>query len=268
MRTEIRPRGALRLEPCNYGLSKVPFRGPARPTDDRFIAFIGGSDTFGKFIAKPFPDLVETAIGEICVNLGCQSAGPDVFLQDTAVQALCHDAAMTVIQIMGAVNQTNVFYKVHPRRNDRFIAPTDKLIALYPEIDFAEISFTGHLISRLRAADEDRFVAVREELEQTWIARMKSLIGQVSGPVLLLWLAKRSPEDLETDADPAFVTREMIEHLRDYVTDIVEVNVGEDGTEEMCFAPLDALTARAALGGQAHAAAAKAIRAPLLQGLS
>jgi len=82
MKADIRPKGALRLEPCHYGISKLSFRGPMRPTDGRFVAFLGGSETFAKYIHDPFPNLIETATGEICVNLGCKSAGPDVFLQE------------------------------------------------------------------------------------------------------------------------------------------------------------------------------------------
>ncbi|MCF2871851.1 DUF6473 family protein [Octadecabacter sp. G9-8] len=267
MKTEIRPRGALRLTPCNYGTSRVSFRGPMRPINGRYIAVLGGSETFGKYIAQPFPDLIETAIGEVCVNLGCQSGGPDVFLQDAAIQSLCHDAAATVIQIVGAVNQSNTFYKVHPRRNDRFIAPSEKLKALYPEIDFSEIAFTGHLIARLRAVDEDRFALVRDQLEQTWVRRMKALIGQANGPVVLLWLAPSAPRKVAQGGEPAFVTRGMLNQLRPYVADIVEVIAEPGCTDGMLFAPLEELTAREAMGPDAHIAAAKALRTPLRRGL-
>ncbi len=272
MKTDMIPRGALRLTPCTYGISKLSFRGPRRPTDGRYVAFLGGSETFGKYISKPFPELIETAIGEVCVNLGCQSAGPDVFLHDTAIQSLCHDAAMTVIQLPGATNLSNAFYKVHPRRNDRFIAPTEKLIALYPEIDFTEISFTGHLIARLRAVDEDRFKLVRQQIETTWVRRMKTLVGQVNGPVVLLWLASRTPqqesEGVDPSGQPAFVTRDMVEALRAYVVDIVEVVAERGETDGMSFAPLDTLAAQDMLGLAAHQAAASALRAPLLHGMN
>lgn len=272
MKTDIRSRGALRLTPCSYGLSKVQFRGPRRPTDGRFVAFLGGSETFAKYIPQPYPELVEAAIGEVCVNLGCQSAGPDVFLQDSAVQSLCHDAVMTVIQVPGAVNISNGFYRVHPRRNDRFVAPSEKLVALYPEIDFAEIAFTGHLIERLRSVCDARFAHVRAYLQDIWIKRMTQLIEQAGSTVVLLWFASRAPSgDVERagDAaqDPALVNRAMLEALRPNVADIIEV-VGEHGiTDGMSFAPLDALSAREMLGEAAHVAAAKALRTPLLHGL-
>jgi hypothetical protein len=239
-----------------------------RPTDGRYIAILGGSETFAKYIAQPYPDLIETALGEVCVNLGCQSAGPDVFLQDTAIQSLCHDAAATIIQVMGAVNQTNPFYKVHPRRNDRFIAPTDKLVALYPEIDFTEIAFTGHLIARLRAVDEDRFTLVRAQLQTTWLRRMITLIGQSTGSVVLLWMGAHAPQHVAHTGEPAFITRGMLNQLRPYVADQIEVRVEVGQIEGMNFAPLEELSAREAIGPEAHIAVAKALRAPLMRGLS
>lgn len=272
MKSDVKPKGVLRLMPCSYGLSKLTFRGPMRPTDGRYLAFLGGSETFAKYVAKPFPDLIETAVGEVCVNLGCQSAGPDVFLHDTAIQSLCHDASAVVIQVMGAANLSNAFYKVHPRRNDRFIAPTEKLTALFPEIDFAEIAFTGHLVARLRAVDQERFELVRAQLCATWLLRMRALIAQASGPVVLLWFAARAPEQAPTSEhfanDPVMVDRAMLEQLRPHVADIVEV-VGEHGhADGMSFAPLDAFSARDMLGVDAHIAAAKALRTPILHSLS
>ena len=260
MRTDIRQKDALRLEPCKYGLSKLPFRGPIRPTQGRFVACLGGSDTFAKYIRKPYPDLIETATGEVCVNLGCQSAGPDVFLHDMAIQSLCHDAAATVIQVVGAANLSNAFYKVHPRRNDRFVAPTQKLTALFPEIDFAEIAFTGHLIECLRSMDNVRFDLVKQHLQRMWLRRMITLTGQCSGPVLLLWL--RSPS---TTGEPAFVTSGMLAALKGHVARVVEVDAHTGETEGMCFAPLDALNAALTFGADVHVKAAKALRAPLMR---
>ena len=271
MKTEAIPGGVLRPAPCSYGLSKLSFRGPRRPTDGRYIAFLGGSETFGRYIPKPFPNLIETAIGEVCVNLGNQSAGPDAFLHDTAVQSLCHDAAATVIQIPSATNLSNPFYKVHPRRNDRFIAPTERLVALYPELDFSEIAFTGHLITRLRAIDEQRFVVVRDRLCKTWVRRMRALVAKCMGPTFLLWFAARAPQDTSAGIHPlnhpAFVTRTMIEALRPHVSDIIEVIAERGDTRGMKFPPLEVRAAQDMLGVDAHEAAAKALRAPLLFGL-
>ncbi|SLN29020.1 DUF6473 family protein [Pseudooctadecabacter jejudonensis] len=271
MKTYETSTGGLRLTSCTYGLSRLSFRGPRRPTDGPFVACLGGSDTFARYVPKPYPDLIETAIGEVCVNFGCQAAGPDVYLNDPAMRTLRRDAAATVLQIPGAANLSNAFYRVHPRRNDRFVAPTNKLKMLFPEVDFAEISFTGHLISRLNAVDEARFALVRTALQNTWLHRMIELVEDATGPVLLLWFASRTPADegaMQPHMEPVFVTADMVEALRDHVDDIIEV-VHKRGTlEGMSFAPLDTLAAGDALGVDAHMAAAKALRTPLMHALS
>lgn len=273
MKTFETRQSAFRLTSCTYGLSRLSFRGPRRPTDGRFVAVLGGSDTLARYVAKPYPDLVETAIGEVCVNLGVQAAGPDVYLNDPALQSLRHDAAATVIQLPGSTNLSNDFYKVHPRRNDRFTAPTDKLIHLYPEVDFSEISFTGHLIARLRAVDEARFALVRTALQSAWVCRMVQLVENVPGPVLLLWFAERTPNSDGGSIvgqggnpchEPVFVTRQMVEALRDYVDDIIEVIAVRGELDGLSYAPLDTLAARDALGLAAHQAAAQALRASVM----
>ena len=263
---------AVRLSPCTYGLSRLTFRGPRRPTDGRFVAFLGGSDTFARYISKPYIDQLEATTGAVCVNLGCQASRPDVYLKDTAVQSVCHDASVVVIQVLGAANLSNAYYKVHPRRNDRFIAPTKRLTTLYPDIDFSEIAFTGHLISRLRTVDAARFALVRNRLQATWVTRMRALIDSASGKAILLWFTSHEPANdsigTRVTDEPMFVTLEMLNELRDQVADIIEVVVPRGETEGMSFAPLDTLAALDSLGIAAHEAAAVALHDPIATALS
>lgn len=271
MKTYESRNSAFRVASCTYGLSRLSFRGPRRPTDGRYVAVLGGSDTLARYVPKPYPELVETAIGEVCVNLGVQAAGPDVYLNDPTLQSLRHDAAATVIQLPGAMNLSNEFYKVHPRRNDRFTAPTEKLVRLFPEVDFSEVSFTGHLASRLRSVDEARFALVRAALQSAWLCRMVQLVENVPGPVLLLWFASRSPDGPGQGQnpchEPVFVTDQMVEALRDHVDDIIEVVAQRGELEGLSFAPLDTLAAQDALGLAAHQAAARALRGAVMRAL-
>lgn len=264
MKSDVRHDNTAKIEPCYYGLSRIACRGPLRPTDGHYIACLGGTDTFGRFIPQPWPDLLEAELGEVCVNLGCPEAGADAFLHDSAIQALCHDAAATIIQVTGAANLSNQYYKVHPRRNDRFIRPTDALIQLYPEVDFTEISFTGHLLARLRTVDEERFAQVLDVLKSTWLCRFEAQIDAARGPVYLLWMSDRAPDDPSRNghvspSDPAFIHRPLLEALRPRVTDIIEVVRTPDGTDGMAFRPLDQIMAQHTLGPAVHMQAAQAL---------
>ena len=221
---------APQLEQCRYDGSDLLFRGPRKPLDADFIACLGGSETFGRFIAAPFPDLLEEATGVICVNFGWPNAGVDVLSGDGALLDCAARARLTVIEVPGAVNMSNMYYRVHPRRNDRFLAPSEALRALYPEVDFTEFSFTRHLLGRLRDLSGARFAYIRRELCTLWVAGMRTIIGQIDGPVVLMWFGIRTPDrDDDTPdiaADPALVSRAMLEALRDKVAAIVEVPFG------------------------------------------
>ena len=50
-------RGALITFRAGTGPRKLLFRGPKRDLDQPFVAFLGGTNTYGKFIERPFPDL-------------------------------------------------------------------------------------------------------------------------------------------------------------------------------------------------------------------
>ena len=47
--------------PCRYGRSKLLFRGPRRDLTAPYAAVLGGGETYGKYVARPFPALVEAA---------------------------------------------------------------------------------------------------------------------------------------------------------------------------------------------------------------
>ena len=253
--------------PCRYGASRLPFRGPRRSLEAPYIAFMGSTDTFGKFIRRPFPAQVEDVLSRTCVNFGCVNAGIDAFLQDASILSACRNADLTVMQVMGAQNLSNRFYTVHPRRNDRFLKASTVLRAIYAEIDFADFSFTRHMLQALHEADPTRFEIVREELQAAWTARMKTLVSELGGNVVLLWFAASLPprnDELPTKAalstEPLFITREMIEAVRPHVRQIVEVQppgrARDEGTDGMVFRRGDRAAAEEVLGLAAHRQAA------------
>ncbi len=276
MTYDVMGRGALDYFPCRYGTSRLLFRGPKQRLEMPYIAFIGGTETYGRFIERPFATLVQDDIGTTCVNLGCMNAGIDVFAQDPFVPGAAAAARVTVVQVMGAHNMSNRFYAVHPRRNDRFVAPSDLLKTIFREIDFSEFHFNKHLLTVLHRTSPERFDMVRRELQSAWVARMRLLMGQMRGKTILLWFAPIAPPDggLQGPAisdEPVFITRAMIQQVAPYVSEVVEVvhprQPSGEGTQGMIFSPLEAHAAAALPGVQAHeevaAALARAINAML-----
>ena len=258
--------GPLDYLPCRYGNSKLLFRGPKRDLGDPYLAFIGGTETYGKFIKEPFPALVEGMHEKTCVNFGLPNAGIDAFTQDPFVLGAAARADVTVLQVMGAQNMTNRFYSVHPRRNDRFVAASSLLATIFREVDFSEFHFTKHMLNYLVEISPERFDKLREELQQAWLARMKLVLGQIRGKSILLWFSHHAPID-EDDAarfdltrDPLFVTRAMLDEIAGYATSVVEVVAQPeeitDDVDGMIFSEMETMAAKEMLGPVAHAACA------------
>jgi hypothetical protein len=266
--------GALDYVPCRYGKSKLLFRGPKRRLDTSYVAVLGGTETYGKFVASPFPMLTEELIGAPVVNFGQVNAGIDVFAYDETVMQAASDAVVTVVQVMGAQNLSNRFYAVHPRRNDRFLRASTLLKTIYRDVDFTELNFTRHLLTTLRAEDSDRFGMVETELKEAWVARMQSLVSKIRSHIVLLWLADHRPDEPTTNPDsgsePLFVDRAMIEAVRPYVSSVVEVVIGPeevaDGAVGLVYHELDGPAAQGLLGVCAHDRAARALH-PILERL-
>jgi len=254
----------LSYAPCRYGSSRMLFRGPRRRLDRPYIAFIGGTETYGKFIPKPFPAIVEKVMRQTCVNLGSVNGGIDAFVNDAAIMDVCREADMTVVQVMGANYLSNRFYSVHPRRNDRFLKASTVLQAIYDEVDFSEFSFVRHMLSALHTKSPDRFDIVVTELRQAWSARMKNMLGQIGSRTVLLWFSEEELSDKhwaeredQLQADPLFITHSMLEELRPLVQDIVVVNPSEQalatGTQGMKYPESQSAVASEMLGVASHA---------------
>ncbi|WP_370400132.1 DUF6473 family protein [Sulfitobacter sp. JB4-11] len=262
--------GALDYLPCRYGASRLLFRGPRRDLSAPYVAFIGGTETYGKFIAKPFPMLVEEATGLTCANFGLPNAGIDAFAHDPFVPDAASKSAITVLQVMGAQNMTNRFYTVHPRRNDRFVSAANLLRTIYREVDFADFHYNRHMLTDLAQVSPDRFATVRAELQAAWSARMRLMLKKIVGKSVVLWFSDHAPrsheetlDDQSFNGDPLFVTREMMDEVASLAAHVVEVVPSDaaqaQGTEGMMFSEMESVAASEMMGPAAHAEAAEAL---------
>ena len=248
--------GTLEIPPCRYGTSKLLCRGPRRVPEKPYFAFLGDGETFGKFVARPFASLVELATGQPCLNLGGSNAGIDAYLDDPTLLEIAAGAEISVVQAMGPQNLTNRYYRVHPRRNDRFLAPAAPLRALFPELDFTEYNFNRHLLAGMRKISPRRCGDVERHLKRCWCDRMRQLQARLDRPPLLLWLRYDR-------AEPALLDREMINALTPGLAGVVEVPVRPAGRAgemlAMHYGPLQAPAAARMIGPSAHQAIAEAL---------
>ncbi len=253
-------RSPLAYLPCGYPGSRLKFRGPRRKLEGQYAAFLGGTDTYGKFIQQPFPALIEARTGVKCVNFGWPNAGVDVYLNDIGVLMAAANAGVTVLQVPCVTNMTNRFYTVHPRRNDRFLEASGALRAIYGEVDFTEFHFVRHMLQYLQRVSEERFATVIKGIQVSWLSRMQLLLHKLDGKVILLWMSARAPEDhadqIPFEYDPIGVTKEMLDALRPKVDRLIEVTASDEimaeGTKGMRFSVFEESAAQEVLGPGLH----------------
>jgi hypothetical protein len=208
---------------CRYGASRMVFRGPRARLDAPYVAALGGAETYGSHVADPWPALLARRIGRGVANLGAPHAGPDLWLRDPALIDVAAAAEIRVVQVTGAINLSNPFYLVHPRRNDRFVAATPALRRLFPEVDFTEFHFTRHLAFGLCRRDPVRFAEVAAALTATWEGRMRALLEAIGRPTILLVIGDLPDAQPRLEARLPLVTAAMVAGLRTAVDGLVSV---------------------------------------------
>lgn len=266
MTYDVPGAGALDYFPCRYGQSRLVFRGPWRAARGAYAVALGGEETYGRFVADPWPQLLEGATGRMVLNLGVPHAGPDAWLNEPDVLRLAGGADLRLLQVPGAVNLSNPLYTVHPRRNDRFLRASPRLQRLFPEVDFMDFAFTRHMIRALAARGQPRFAEVAHILAEAWLDRMAALLEALGGRTVLVWLAVRPPPSAAdrlrlAPGAPLLVDALMLQALRPRVAGLVEVQSPSfaGNTHGMAFGPMEEAAARSLPGPEAHAAVALAL---------
>ena len=258
MSFEGRSESSIDYHPCRYRQSKILFRGPGRKVGKGHIVFIGGTETYGKYVAEPFSELLEDELDVSCINLGAVNAGIDAFLAEPAVLEICNCAETVVVQTLGAHNMSNRFYSVHSRRNDRFLKASALLKAVYKDVDFTEYSFTRHMLSALKLASDDRFSTLESELKTAWSSRMELLLSKITAKKILLHVSTEHSENNEPrifGPDPLFVDDQMVEKLSGLVDETVSLKIPEPMVREtggMVFPTFEKPAAMQIIGPEVH----------------
>lgn len=253
------PKTAIDYDECRYGRSRMRFRGPKRSLKGDFVAAVGGSQTFGKFVSVPFVDALEAQIHIPVVNLGAMQAGLTLIADDPDILSIASGARVSIVQVLGAQNMSNRYYSDHPRRNDRFLEASPALKQLFPQMDFTEFHFVGHLVGALANVGGEPFEKMVRELRAAWVNRMRLILRSIDGNTILLWMADRRPDDafdLTNPLDPHFVNRAMLDdvasHARHVVEAVSETTAQFEGLAGKEFLPHEAEAAAAMPGPLFH----------------
>ncbi len=226
------------------------------------MVFLGGSDTFGRYVERPFPRILEEMTGVTTLNLGMPNGGVDGYLTAPDLLRIASRASVVVVEISGTHGVSNCYYTVHKRRNDRFLRPTVQLRALYPEVDFTEFSFIRHMMGHLRHLCPVRFQTVQAKVQAAWTQRMAELIEAIAAPVILNWVKRQ--DSAKEEMDETGITDEMVQALRPRAASVVisrpSPKVLAEGCDGLIFPMEEAVSAAHALPSAAHWELAQILR--------
>lgn len=254
------------VELCSYGISKELFRGPAPNFDRPFIAFVGGTETLGPYHPHPYPSRVGAELGVGVLNLGIKNAGFDVFLRDKELLRAANHAEALVLETLSPANQSNAYYRVHPRRNDRVVEVMGALRRQVPGLDTGDIHFTGHLLRDVAGLSRGAWEELRAELHLCWVERLSALVERMDIPVHMIHLVDR-----RAGLSARLIDGDLLRAAEAQVDSVTTIHPSMDaraeGTTAMSVLPEEAPMAAAMLSTAAHVEIAEAVAAVLAPGL-
>jgi len=259
----------------DYRLFQIPalgaatFRGPEIDLSRSYLACVGAAQTFGRFVAEPYPALLGARLGIPVLNLGIGGAGPRQFLKPAFLQLL-NQAEAVVIQVLSGRSASNSLFDnsvsggmVGRVRVDQSMRRSDEF--------FREFCAT---------ASRDALAALVAETRDDYMASFIQLLQKITAPKILLWLSTRPPgahDDYSNPPNsvfgpfPQLVNRKMAAELAACADEYVE-SISSAGLPQRLWRTKDSIDGAVARGGvlenhyypspQMHEAAADALEAP------
>jgi LPS sulfotransferase NodH len=202
------------------GLGSEYYRGPTVDTCGRYLAFVGGAQTFGRFASEPFPTLLGRRLGIPVLNLGIGGAGPRHFNAPRYL-SLLNKAEAVVVQVMSGRSSSNSLFDNSVAGRLRGVTPFSK------EPIRADEFFARAAESYSRETLERLVKETREDYTEQFI----DLIKKISVPRMLLWFSTRAPayqEDYSRPPNsifgpfPQLVNSKMVAEVAAFCDDYVE----------------------------------------------
>lgn len=209
------------IEYPTYYYKKMEFRGEEPNLNKEFIACLGSAHTFGRYIERPFPDLLQDNLNMQVLNLGRPAGQPYLCCTENNLLDLVNKSKLCIIQVFSArfSNNSEVRYIGH----NHF------------EYNGTEIPTMEYWKGKLSKYNNNAEKMIQESIE-TYIKDMKELFDKIKVPKILFWFSKRKPGSLFDPKQkhksksnkfygsfPQLVDNNTILKLKDYVDAYVEV---------------------------------------------
>ena len=195
-----------------------PFRGP-RPLNDgnNGIVCVGAAQTFGCYTDRPFPLLVQEAMGMSVLNMGVAGAGHLFFTSRHRFLERINRAKLAVIQVMSGRSESNSLFA------------SDGGEMLTKRSDQAKIGAAPAYRELLKHSSPEVVKNIIHETRHNWIRHYLELFQMIEIPKILFWFSERK-EDFERNYSnvhaffgqfPQLVRSDWIDEITPYVDEYV-----------------------------------------------
>ena len=209
-------------EIINYNLwnlwtsqSGFSLRGPkpGRLEPGTYCTSLGAAYTFGRFVQRPYVELLGIALQLPSLNLGFAGVGPSFYNdpQNQALIDLVNNSKFVTIAIFSGRSQANSRFKTAQYSQEQYILENGDSVPA----DFAYQQL-------LETATEQEIAALVAETRAAYLHEFSQLLARIRVPKVLLWFSKREPHYESTPESvftllsgfPHMVNQPMIDLLR------------------------------------------------------
>lgn len=221
-----------------YMLEEIPnfsLRGPS-PTDKlekgKYIVCLGAAQTFGRFVEKPFPQLLSDTLNIPVVNMGHAGAGPSFYSKKMKMIEFINNAQFAIVQVMPGRSMGNSLYETKTGGE-----------MLLRKSDNQKIGASNAWKEILENYSKEEVEQLVSETRKNWHSEMKELLNSIKIPTILFWFSHRVPKYQEEYKNvsklfgygsPQLINENMIDNIKPYADYYVE-SISDDGLPQKLY---------------------------------
>jgi len=198
-------------------------RGPQPKCLDAgtYCTSLGAAFTFGRFVPRPYAQLLGAALKIPSLNLGFSGVGPSFYndSQNQVLIDLVNRSKFVTIAIFSGRSQANSRFKTADYSQEQYILDNGEVVPA----DFAYQQL-------LETATEQEISALVAETRAAYLHEFSQLLSRIHVPKVLVWFSRRAPHYEESQDSifkllsgfPHLVNQQMVDLLKPQCDEYVE----------------------------------------------
>lgn len=221
----------------DYDCAEIPglsgmWRGPMPKSFEpgQYVLFLGAAQTFGAYVARPFPTQVGEQLGVDILNLSRGGVSPLFFSENPRIRQLIAGARAVVMHAISArMIPTSRFTSIDHMN----------LMCMRDDSDNRVVDSEVVWQNVLKTEPADNLRALVREARDAWVRSMQSIAECATGRTLLLWFSERKPQyDFRSDSlfgifskFPQLIDQETVYAAKEHYGEYVEIVTQWEGGE-------------------------------------